>query len=293
MFQGQKDAGVKARDYLIQQGYDGVNFGDQEYVAFYPEQIKSADPVTYDDNGEVIPLSQRFDRTKNDTRFSIDDGEAGFVEPVPFTSSIDDSRGKNIVAMLRPIVGMTQVGFDKEALARNIKERYGVDVSPAEALLWAREASRQNFVEHRRRQNKIRDEWLYENNLLWKLAVDYAGSENFKVRVSDRMNDRELSGTFWLKPGEKYSGTVVDLDALANEVARQTGRYRRSRIRPRNRTARLTAKAAITSAFPVVPPTILPVKANAPPAAIAAMAYRRSQEKPNNPQRTGTTKAPA
>ena len=157
------------------------------------------------------------DGAEGNTRFSIDDG--GLVEPKPFESGIDDARGKNIVAMLRPIVGMTQVGFDKEALARNLKERYGVDVSPAEALLWAREASRQNFVEHRKRQNKIRDEWLYENNLLWKQAVDYAGSENFKVRVSDRMNDRELSGTFWLKPGEKYSGTVVDLDALANEVA--------------------------------------------------------------------------
>ena len=167
-------------------------------------------------------VSDRSDKSDN-TRLSIDDG-AGFVEPVPFTSSIDDSRGKNIVAMLRPIVGKVQSGFDKEVLARNLKERYGVDVSPVEALLWAREAARQNYVEEMRRQRKVRDQWLYENNLLWKQAVDYAGSENFKVRVSDRMNDRELSGTFWLKPGEKYIGTVIDLDALANEVARQQSR---------------------------------------------------------------------
>jgi hypothetical protein len=31
-----------------------------EYVAFSPSQIKSADPVTYDDQGNVIPLSKRF-----------------------------------------------------------------------------------------------------------------------------------------------------------------------------------------------------------------------------------------
>ena len=76
---------------------------------------------------------------------------------MPFVSAVDDSRGKNIVAMLRPLVGRTQIGLDKEALARNLKERYGVDVSPAEALLWAREASRLNFIEENRRQRKVRD----------------------------------------------------------------------------------------------------------------------------------------
>jgi len=34
-------------------------------------QVKSADPVTYDDNGNVIPLSRRFDREKKDIRFSL------------------------------------------------------------------------------------------------------------------------------------------------------------------------------------------------------------------------------
>lgn len=34
---------------------------EMEYVAIKPSQIKSADPVTYDDDGNVIPLSRRFD----------------------------------------------------------------------------------------------------------------------------------------------------------------------------------------------------------------------------------------
>ena len=42
MFKGQNNAGIKAREYLIQKGYDGVNNSDEEYIAFYPEQIKSA-----------------------------------------------------------------------------------------------------------------------------------------------------------------------------------------------------------------------------------------------------------
>ena len=37
--------------------------------------LKSADPVTYDDNGNVIPLSQRFNTKKNDIRYAISDDE--------------------------------------------------------------------------------------------------------------------------------------------------------------------------------------------------------------------------
>lgn len=42
-------------------------------VATEPEYIKSAEPITYDDNGNVIPLSKRFDQESADTRFSISD----------------------------------------------------------------------------------------------------------------------------------------------------------------------------------------------------------------------------
>lgn len=52
-------------------GYDGFYYpGDESaYAAFRPSQIKSADPVTYDDNGDVIPLSERFNSENDDIRF--------------------------------------------------------------------------------------------------------------------------------------------------------------------------------------------------------------------------------
>ena len=55
-FKGQNNAGVKAREYLINQGFDGVNFYNEEYVAFYPAQIKSAtDNIgTFDKNNSDI-----------------------------------------------------------------------------------------------------------------------------------------------------------------------------------------------------------------------------------------------
>lgn len=67
-------------------GYDGVVFKDvmdvaselhewdpvaTDYVVFDPSQVKSADPVTYDNNGNVIPLSERFDEGQSDIRYSV------------------------------------------------------------------------------------------------------------------------------------------------------------------------------------------------------------------------------
>lgn len=58
-------------------GYDGwyadMNSGWGEISAFYSEQIKSADAVTYDDDGNVIPLSERFDSGEQDIHYSVDD----------------------------------------------------------------------------------------------------------------------------------------------------------------------------------------------------------------------------
>jgi hypothetical protein len=45
-------------------------FGEQHYVIKNPDQIKSADPVTHDDNGDVIPLSERFGLKNKDIRYS-------------------------------------------------------------------------------------------------------------------------------------------------------------------------------------------------------------------------------
>lgn len=70
------------------QGYDGLVYVNEwedsdsksdSYVVFSPSQIKSADPVTYDDNGNVIPLSQRFNPENADIRFStrMDESQQG------------------------------------------------------------------------------------------------------------------------------------------------------------------------------------------------------------------------
>jgi len=66
---GRSDSdGVIAYDTL-----DTMGPGDRDniYIVFDPSQIKSADPVIYDESGQVIPLSQRFNDASPDISFSL------------------------------------------------------------------------------------------------------------------------------------------------------------------------------------------------------------------------------
>jgi hypothetical protein len=76
-------------NYAKENGYDGVIFRNildtgyndwdtmlgsyptTEYVVFTPQQIKSAEPFVFDDNGELIPLSERFNEESSDIRYSF------------------------------------------------------------------------------------------------------------------------------------------------------------------------------------------------------------------------------
>lgn len=71
-----QDDFVKA---AVRMGYDGVFMTDpnsqgspESYVVFEPHQIKSAEAIVKDDQGNVVPLSRRFDGSSEDVRFKRD-----------------------------------------------------------------------------------------------------------------------------------------------------------------------------------------------------------------------------
>ena len=87
-------------NFAKEQGYPGVKITDiydnggrgseagrgDVYIFFNPEQdVKSADPITYDDSGNVIPLTERFDSGNRDIRWSLA-GNSGIT-----TEITDDS----------------------------------------------------------------------------------------------------------------------------------------------------------------------------------------------------------
>jgi hypothetical protein len=71
---GQNLDGSKIKSIALKNGHDGViqfkpngEIGDM--VVYSPNQIKSADPITYDNNNNIIPLSQRFNLNNQDIRY--------------------------------------------------------------------------------------------------------------------------------------------------------------------------------------------------------------------------------
>ena len=64
---------------------DGSGIQNDIYLAFNSSQIKSADSVTYDDNGNVIPLSERFNSNEADIRYSLSNTNAEYA---PFGNDV-------------------------------------------------------------------------------------------------------------------------------------------------------------------------------------------------------------
>lgn len=74
-------------------GFDGVQIhfetdamvderNDEYYVTWFPEQAKSADPVTYDGDGKVIPLSKRFNANDPDIRYALSETRGSIMTEV-------------------------------------------------------------------------------------------------------------------------------------------------------------------------------------------------------------------
>lgn len=91
-------------DILRSKGFEGfVDDGNSGFVLWdfdgIEYRIKLADPVTYDDNGNVIPLSERFNEKNPDIRYSLkvdSDGKALTEEQVAYfaNSKSVDAQGR-------------------------------------------------------------------------------------------------------------------------------------------------------------------------------------------------------
>ena len=97
---------VKAKayitDYLRSNGYDSMYFAidggsrgrqTDSLIVLDENQVKSADPITYDDDGNIIPLSQRFNSGNDDIRFSSQETDID-------TSGMDEN-AKEIINKLK------------------------------------------------------------------------------------------------------------------------------------------------------------------------------------------------
>lgn len=124
--------GVDFTNWLREKGYDGAfiqedghGLVDAEetqdvWVALDPNQIKSADPVTRDESGNVIPLSQRFNPESPSTLYSLAE-EGGEPPTIDIGGEAEPADGPEFAftrarfAPPKPEDQMYQVQSDEEA----------------------------------------------------------------------------------------------------------------------------------------------------------------------------------
>lgn len=179
-YAGQNQAGIKARDLLRRDGFDGVNNYDEEYIAFEPTQIKSAT----DNRGT-------FDSENPDVSFSIIGEKAeSFLDyhnnGLSYTDPADGKR--------KAIIDSRGVRLKKERMG--LSEGGHVNVSLAAAL---------DFPELFRSYPELR-----------KLRVDFY--RDSKSTTGGFTDQRENYIAVNVARGGKLAGPGLMLDTILHEV---------------------------------------------------------------------------
>ncbi len=135
-------------------------------------------------------LSSGFDtKSEKNLRFSIE--------------QYSDADWSDMVTYMRDKVGNVLNHPDSDY--RRMLEEAGMRCySDADAHACAAEAMQQNEREIRERGKQRRDKWIYENELLYRLVVDFAGSDKFTL-VPDSFTGEKFTGTWIAEEYRKYS----------------------------------------------------------------------------------------
>ena len=160
-------------------------------------------------------------------------------------SEYSEAQTSDIVAVLRPYVGyyLAKEDADYQAHLKSL----GIEVDVHDAHAFAVLAMRENqsdqaarSAEKRKKtlaaRNKARSEYLYNSIPLYREAVDFAGTEDFKIKPSARFRGEEFSGSFISPEFVKFSkskkkdpskldaASGINSDEFAESLARSWGR---------------------------------------------------------------------
>ncbi len=119
--------------HVQEAGYDSVraDYGaSDEIVMFDSDRIKSADPVTYDEKGNIIPLSERFNAKNKDIRYSIDDDTIRQAFTVIDTAGIEDGLealkdGVRVTGQMHGPDAEKPVDIEKDHTQNELRRRRG------------------------------------------------------------------------------------------------------------------------------------------------------------------------
>lgn len=203
----------------IYSGITNPDFSHVQYAVFSPEQIKSADPVTYDDEGNVIPLSERFNKSNDDIRYSIKERnqftkETGFdiatlENPTPEDITWYASRKENAInkylenrnIKIEPVIKNKEI--DNRVLDSDIIKKYIVDNDIDFVKLVSDSDLRDKFI------NYIQDELIDKAEKKFIKTINTKKLEAIKAAIE---GDDYLDG-YWKYNSDKL---IEDLENIKN-----------------------------------------------------------------------------
>lgn len=196
-------------EFLQEKRYDGIvytsfnydtNRSDKCYVVFDSNQIKSADPVTYGDEGNVIPLSQRFNEENEDIRYSRKDSEGNTLTEAQAEffkdSKVRDENGR----LLEVYHGTKKGGFTQF-----------IDTDDIGYFFTNRKTNAATY-------SGTYDEFAPKRFDSWEEAIEY-GKENDLDITFDEENNVYVLADY---SGWETEWNVDELDKLADELLLET-----------------------------------------------------------------------
>ena len=140
------------------------------YVIRSSEQVKSADPITYDDSGNVIPLTERFDSGNRDIRWSL----AGTTD------------GRPVAVIDKDILDGVPESEWKSVARKAISEGFPDGIAVQGKNIRANQTTRREYTKSDYAQ------WLFNHS---------KGVFADKMRAAAKLDDVVLAATNWTKDG--------------------------------------------------------------------------------------------
>lgn len=253
----RQGAGKKLVQALLQKAYDldmpvtgylypqDDSITREELVEFYENlgfDVDGYDFIRADgvDTGVSVKKMTAGVSDLSDGSDKLDGGDLRFL-----LSEYSEDQTADIVAVLRPYVGyyLAREDADYQAHLKSL----GIDVDVHDAHAFAVLAMRENQADQAARsaekrkktieaRNKARSEYLYNSIPLYREAIDFAGTEDFKIKPSEKFWPEEFSGSFISKEfidyskskkkdkSKLYNASGINSNEFAESLARKWGR---------------------------------------------------------------------
>ena len=178
-------------DYLKSQGFDGIKDkggkgggdGHTVWIPFSSEQVKSAEAITRDDNGNVIPLSQRFDPSKTDIRNSLSNEGEEFTPTGNYSTPLRETALEGDIAPVAEGVAENATGTN---VGHTTADDTAEDAAPAQTVDEKISAKLKNLQTELDNNLRLRGESNADfDSEIARLRAEYEAKKNKNTKVAN------------------------------------------------------------------------------------------------------------